>query len=299
MNPIEAIRLMELWKKFQAVTKEKGSFMTKILQYAHLAVTLAGVIGVPTLAQGWLNQPGHAGIFAALVGLSVVLHAICPSIFGGPSDAAQAAAATATQKLGVWALIALLLPLPFMAGCNGVKVAQDIVNWTPALQSAVGVANSACAILGPADAAICAAATVGFDAGSNLVVAQAKTYLANPNATFLAELQAQVVAFQQNVNTALLQAAKITNSASQQHVLQAIGAVAAIVNAMLALVESISSKAQVARMAAASTIKLAQVEPYLDRAQEAGIVARHYGEPVELARIQMEQSREQLVYAGF
>jgi len=33
-----------------------------------------------------------------------------------------------TVKLGVWALIALLLPMPFMGGCSATNAAQEIVN---------------------------------------------------------------------------------------------------------------------------------------------------------------------------
>jgi hypothetical protein len=112
-------------------------------------------------------------------------------------------------------------------------------------------------------------------------------------------MQTQIVTFQQQVNAALLQAAKIVDPASQQHALAATQAVAAIVTAILALVQSISSKAQVARMAAQSTIKLAAVQPYLDGSQAAGIVAGHYGEPVELARVQVAQAEYAQAEAGF
>jgi len=200
--------------------------------------------------------------------------------------------------LGVWALIALLLPLPFMNGCSGTTVAQDIVNWTPALQSAVATVDSTAALLAPADAPIFTAATVGFDTASNLLVGQTKAYLANPSASVLAQLQTQVVAFQQQVNTAVLQAAKITDQASQQHALAAIGVVSTIVSAMVVLVQTISSKAAVARMTAQSNVKLAAVRPYLDGSQAASIVARHYGEPVALARMQVAQAELAEAQAG-
>ena len=121
-------------------------------------------------------------------------------------------------------LIALLIPLPWMQGCTAASVAQDIVNWTPALQSAVATVDSTAALLAPADAPIFAAATSGFDAASNLLVAQAKAYLANPSAGVLAQLQTQIVTLQQQVNAALLQAAKIVDANSQQHALAAIQA---------------------------------------------------------------------------
>ncbi len=84
--------------------------MAKLAQYLHLLVTLVGVIGVPTLAQSWLTQPTHGAIFAVLVAVSVVLHAICPSIFGGPSSQATTAA-----KLSMFVLLALALTLPLHA----------------------------------------------------------------------------------------------------------------------------------------------------------------------------------------
>jgi hypothetical protein len=158
--------------------------------------------------------------------------------------------------------------------------------------------DSTAVLLDPSDAPVFAAATAGFDAASNLLVAQAKAYLANPNATVLAQLQAAVVTFQQQVNASLLAAAKITNSNSQTHVLNAIDAVATTVTAILALVASVSSKAAVARMASQSTIKLAAVRPYLDENKSIAMVAAHYGEPVELARIQVAQAELSIAQAG-
>ncbi len=177
-------------------------------------------------------------------------------------------------------------------------MAQNIVNWTPALQSAVATVNSTATLLDPADAPIFTAATVGFNAASNALVAQAKAYLANPTAPVLQQLQAAVVAFQQQVNASLLSAARITNSNSQQHVLNAINGVATVVTAMLALVQSVSSKAQVAQMAAQSTIKLAVVRPYMDEDEAAAMVAEHYGEPVEMARLQVARVQISMAQAG-
>lgn len=204
-----------------------------------------------------------------------------------------------TEKLGVWMLIAILLAgtMP-MAGCSGKTVAQEIVNWTPALQSAVATVDSTASLLDSADSAVFAAATTGFDAASNLLVAQAKAYLANPSASVLAQLQAAVVAFQQQVNASLLSAVKITNTNSQTHVLNAINAVATAVIAILALVASISSKAAVTRMTSQSTIKLSTVRSYLDENKAAAMVAAHYGEPVELARVQVAQMEKCALRAG-
>lgn len=267
----------------------------------HPKTSAAGLlIAVVTIARVLLQQGitlGAAGTGTVVSLVSAIATALLGLLARDPESESPAAGSTA--KLGAWALIALLLPLPFVSGCSGVSVAQDIVNWTPALQSAVAAVDSTAALLAPQDAPIFAAATVGFDAASNLLTAQAKAYLANPTASTLAQMQTQIVTFQQQVNAAILQAAKIVDPASQQHALAAIQAVATIVSAILALVQSISSKAQVAQMAAQSAIKLAAVRPYLDGSQAVAIVAGHYGEPVELARIQVAQAEYAEARTGF
>src|SRR5580698_3703449 len=259
-------------------------------------ITVAGVFS----QQGVTLGTAGAGTIVSLV--SAVATALLGLLARDPGESASQRAGKSTidtARLGAWTLIALLLPLPWLQGCSGTAVAQDIVNWTPALQSAVATVDSTGALLAPADAPIFTAATIGFNAASNLLVNQAKAYLANPSSGALTELQTQVATFAQQVNAALLAAGKIVNPASQQHALSAIQAVATIVTAILALVQSVSSKAAVARMAAQSSIKLAAVEPYLNNAQSASIVAAHYREPVLLAQMQIRQAEQNERAAGF
>jgi hypothetical protein len=260
------------------------------------------LIGIATIAsvlsqQGiTLGAAGTGTIVSLASGLATALLGL---LARDPVSASATSSANSTVKLGCWALIALLLPLPLMSGCTGTSVAQNIVNWTPTLQSAVATVDATAALLDPNAAPIFTAATVGFDAASSALAAQAKAYLANPNATVLAQLQTAVVTFQQTVNAALLQAAKITNPASQQKALADINVVATAVNAILALVISISSKAAVAAMAAQSTIKLAAVQSYLDEDQTVAVVARHYNEPASLAAMQVADVRANAAQAGF
>jgi hypothetical protein len=267
----------------------------------HPKTSAAGLLIAIVTVAGVLSQQGitlgTAGTGTVVTLIGALSSALLGLLARDPSN--SAGGASSTVKLGAWALIALLLPLPFMSGCSETAVAQDIVNWTPALESAVATVDSAAALLAPADAPIFAAATVGFDAASKLLVAQAKAYLANPSASVLAQLQAAVVAFQQQVNASLLSAAKIANPASQQHVLNAINAVGTVVAAIFALVQQVSSKAAVARMAAQSTVKLATVRPYMDENKIAAMVAAHYGEPVQLARVQLAQAELSAAQAGF
>jgi hypothetical protein len=271
----------------------------------HPKTSAAGLLIAVACIAGVLSQQGitlgNAGTGTVVTLVSALATALLGLLAKDPGTANQQVGSSAGQqaKLGAVMLIALLIPLPWMQGCTTTSVAQDIVNWTPALESAVATVDSAAALLAPADAPIFAAATSGFDAAGNLLVAQAKAYLANPSAGVLAELQTQIVTLQQEVNAALMQAGRIVNANSQQHALAAIQAVGTIASAILLLVASVSSKAAVAHMAAQSGVKLSMVRPYLNNERAAAIVAAHYGESLELARTQVAQAEHAEDGAGF
>ena len=257
-------------------------------------VTVAGVLSQQGISLGKAGTGTVVTLAGALATALLGLLAKDPEAGSKEANEQRSAA-----KLGAWMLIALLIPLPWTEGCSAQSVAQDIVNWTPALESAVATVDSTATLLAPADAPIFSAATTGFDAASNLLVAQAKAYLANPSAGTLQQLQTQVVTFQQQVSVALLQAARIVNPNSQAHALAVIQAVATIVNALLSLVASISSKAAVAKMSAATGIKLSMVRPYMNDAGAVEIVAAHYHEPLAQARVQVAQAEQAAINAGF
>jgi hypothetical protein len=278
----------------------------------HPRTSAAGLlIAVATIA-GVLSQQGvtlgKAGTGTVVALVSALATALLGLMARDPEAVSQQAGRLASQrmsgasqqaKLGAWMLIALLVQVTWTAGCSGQNVAQNIVNWTPALQSSVATVDATASLLAPGDAPIFAAATNGFDAASNLLVTQAKAYLADPSASTLTQLQDQAVILEQQVNAALLQAGKITDTASQQHAMVAIQAVATIVNTILSLVQSVSSKTAVARMAAASKIKLAAVRSSMDGAAAARMVAAHYDEPVEMAAVQVAQAERDEIQAGF
>jgi hypothetical protein len=272
--------------------------------WEHPRTSAAGLlIAIATIA-GVLSQQGitlgaaGTGTVVSLVG--ALAAALLGLLAKDPGVRQQANTSAGTQsKLGVLALIALLLPMPLMGGCSGATVARNIVDWTPALQSAVASVDSAAAVLSSGDAPVFAEATAGFDAAAELLIAQAKAYLANPSEGTLAQMQVQVVVLQQQVNTAMLRAARIVNPASQQHALAAIEAVGTVVTLMLAMVQSVSSKAAVAQMASASTVKMSAVLPLVNERRAAEMVAVHYGEPVALAQIQVAQVQRAEICAGF
>ena len=266
---------------------------------AGLLIAVASVGGVLSQQGITLGKAGSGTVVALVGALATAMLGLVAKDPAAPAEQpASGTGASNTARLGVWALIALILPLPFMTGCSAEKVAQDIVNWTPSLESAVATVDSTAAILDPADSPIFTTATAGFDAASNLLVSQAKAYLTNPSAGVLAELQVQVVTLQQQVNGALLQAAKIVNPASQKHALAALQAVATVVTAMLSLIASISSKAAVQSMATQSQIKLSAVQPMLNDSRSEQLVAAHYGEPVWMAHLQVKETGYAMAQAG-
>lgn len=266
---------------------------------AGVLIAVASVAGVLSQQGLTLGKAGNGTIVSLAAALATALLGLMAKDPGTPATEQLSKPAGQQAKLGAWMLIALLIPLPWMQGCSAAGVAENIVNWTPSLQSAVATVDSTAALLAPADAPIFAAATSGFDAASNLLVTQAKAYLANPSASLLAQLQTQVVTLEQQVNAALLNSAKIVDAASQKHAQAALNAVGTIVNAILALVQSISSKAAVAQMAAHSGVKLAMVRPYLDKGRAAGVVAAHYGEPMTTAQVQIALAERSEMNAGF
>lgn len=274
--------------------------------WQHPKTSLAGVLIAAATIAGVLTQQGvslgslgNGSVVSLVGGLSAALLGLLARDPASKTESKPVAGAD-TARLGAWMLIALLLAgtLPTV-GCTQQSVAQNIVNWTPSLQSAVAAVDSIAATLAPADAEALNTATASMNAVSNLLVAQAKAYLADPTATTLRQLQDQVVVLQQQVNTALLTVAKITNSTSQQQVLTTIQAVATVVTAILSLIQSVSTQGDIQRMAAQSAVKQAEVTPLLNLDSAARMVAAHYDEPLPVAEAQVAQVQLEMVRAGF
>lgn len=241
--------------------------------WQHPKTSVVGVlIAIMTIA-GVLSQQGvtlgNAGTGTVVALISAIAAALLGLLAKDPGDGVTATSSTSsTTKLGALALCALTLSASMTVGCTQqqkISVAQEIVNWSPSVTSAVNTISATAALLAPQYAPIFAMATAGFDTLSVGLQAAAKDYLADPSQTNLAFLQAEIIKFQQSVNTSLLQIAGIKDANSQKLALAAINGLATIVNTVLGLVQSVSSKAQVAAMAAQVHVTLAQVRPLLDQ----------------------------------
>lgn len=186
------------------------------------------------------------------------------------------------RTLGAVLLCALTLlgTLP-VTGCTQqqrLSVAQEIVNWTPVFISTADTVNASIMTLDPSTIAVLGPLTAAINAFGPEFQKAAQAYLANPNQTTLQALQQLIVQIQQDTNAALLAAARILDPVSQATALKNVNLVATIANTLLALVQQISTKAQVAAMSAAVRVPLAQVRPYMDEAalsRASAEVARH------------------------
>lgn len=192
-----------------------------------------------------------------------------PALAFKPTLDVRQAGGTATKIMGIAAMGTLLFVAPFTTGCTQaqkISVAQEIVNLTPAFTSAVDLALSTVALLDPPAQLIIAPTLILVNATGPQISKAAQDYLNNPNETNIQALQGIIVQIQQSVNTMVLQAAHIVNPQSQAIAVRDVNQIAALTNLILGLVQSISTPAQKAVMAADVKISMAQVRPYLDQA---------------------------------
>ena len=201
-----------------------------------------------------------------------------------------------TALFTVVTLWAVMCATPFLSGCNGVTVAQQIVNWTPTIISAAQTLDGVVATLDPAQAAIIIPAGIAFVAGATLLEEQAKTYLANPGATTLGQLQQQALAFQDNVTTAMLNAVKIVNPATQQKLLTYLNAAVTGVSAILALIMNI--KGSTLTPASVTAPKLAAILPLMNRDEDVALIAQHEDISTEQANVAFIVGMARLQAAG-
>ena len=234
----------------------------------HPKTSIAGVLICLTTIAGVFSQQGitlgNAGTGTVVALIASIAGAFLGLLSKDPGSGSAGGAATGAM-IAFLCISLCVIPVVGCTQAQKVSVAQEIVDLGPAITSGVNTASATASMLFPEDAIIFNIATAGFDTLSAGVQQAAKDYLANPNQTTLAFLQAEIVKFQQSTNTALLQVAGIKDPASQKLAIIAINGIATVVNTVLGLVQSISTKAQVAAMAAQVHVTLAQVRPLLDQ----------------------------------
>ncbi len=145
-----------------------------------------------------------------------------------------------------------------------VQVVTNINAQIPAvIAGADTVAATLTAIL-PADALIIGVSSTAFDTAAKLVQSLTTAYLANPNADTLTQLQTAVATLEASVNTATLNAVKITNPTSQALALAALKGLLTVVSIVFGMIQATMTKAQVSALAATNMIHLALMRKYMD-----------------------------------
>jgi hypothetical protein len=185
----------------------------------------------------------------------------------------------------------------YTTACSASTVAQDIVAWTPTLISTAQTVDSVVAGLDPANATLIIAVGQTFTAAATVVENQAKAYLANPSATALGQLQAQALAFQQQVNTALLNAFKVVNAASQKALALALNGAVTVITAILSLITTIKGTT-LTPSAINANVATAKVMPLINQEQSIQLVMAHYKISHRQAQMAFNLSVQRLQAAG-
>jgi hypothetical protein len=168
-------------------------------------------------------------------------------------------------KAKAWVAVAVVLMASAM-GCTSPQVnqvLQEIANQIPTAIAIADTVGPLVATVDPAVAPLVGVAVMAVNAGLPLLQADINAYLANPNASILARIEAAI----NNIitqNTAALQAVGIKNGGKQTAILAALGSLNAVLIVIDGYIQQIQSNSTTKANAAARTVKLSQVDKYLD-----------------------------------
>jgi hypothetical protein len=243
-----------------------GSPKTSIAGLLICGVTVTGILSQQGISLGKAGTGTVVSLIGALAAglLGLLAHDNNGLLNGDSGSSNQSATKLGAIMLCVLAISAMM-PVTGCTQAQKISVAQEIVNWTPVFVSTADTVNSAIESLDPGTVFILGPLTLAINAFGPQLQQAAQNYLNNPTETTLQVLQSLVTQIQQSVNATLLTAAKITNPTSHATATKQINLLATIANTILALVQGLSSKAQVAAMASHAPIKLAVVKALLDQ----------------------------------
>ena len=132
------------------------------------------------------------------------------------------------------------------------------------------------AALAPSEAALIAVGDVAFDTAAKTLQALCASYIASPNATVLAQIQAAINTLESNINTATLNAVGIKNTVNQQLAIAALKGLLTVVTIVFGLIMPTESISQLRALRNTGTIQLAKTRPYMDE-QELHAAAVYAG----------------------
>lgn len=173
---------------------------------------------------------------------------------------------SAKACLAAWLCVAILL----VTGCTPaqkqttLQIVTEINVRTPEVVAAADTVAAVVSGFLPTDAVLIGIASVAFDASAKTLQALCASYIANPNASVLAQIQAAVTTLESQINQSTLTAVGIKSSATQQAVLAALKGLLTVVTVVFALITPTLSTAQLEQLKDSNTIHLAKVRPYMD-----------------------------------
>lgn len=178
-------------------------------------------------------------------------------------------------RSGVRSSFASCVALPLVAcmlmtGCTPqqkqttLQVITEVNVHGPELVAAADTAAATIAALDPAEAALIGISDTAFDTAAKTVQALTASYIANPNASTLAQIQASITTLEGQINSATLNAVGIKDVAKQQMVLAALKGLLTIVTVVFARVAPTMTTSQLIDLRDSHTIHLAKVRRYMD-----------------------------------
>lgn len=107
LNPFRLLQIYNDLNKGQSILQENKPMNVKISSLLTLFGSLAGTVGLPTLATNWVHS--HLSVYMGFVVAACLLHAILPSLFTDPSAAEQKASGLSGTQLPLFLLFAFIL----------------------------------------------------------------------------------------------------------------------------------------------------------------------------------------------
>lgn len=178
--------------------------------------------------------------------------------------------ATTLRSSCAAALIAATL---LVTGCTPaqqqttVQVVSRIDAYMPTVINAADTVAATVSMLLPADALLIQVSDTAFDTAAATLAALCKSYLANPSANVLAQIQTAIDTLQQQVSAATLKAVGIKDAQSQQLAIAALKGLLTAVSFVFGLISQTQTTAQLIQLRDENRIRLATIRPYLDEPQ--------------------------------
>jgi hypothetical protein len=145
------------------------------------------------------------------------------------------------------------------------QIVTEINTHIPEVVAGAQTVAATISALVPADAAVIGVADTAFTTGADLLQALTASYLKNPTASVLAQIQAAITTLEGQINTATLNATGIKNVALQNTVLAALKGLLTVVTVVFGLLAPTLTTAQLVQLREKNTIHLAKLRPYMDQ----------------------------------